>query len=84
MLVDGMVGGSGEAYEWAKLKPPRDVGQQGWFLAGGLSPQNVAQAVDLLHPTGVDVSSGVTCPDKLRKDASKVHAFVSAVRRQCC
>jgi phosphoribosylanthranilate isomerase len=80
VLVDGMVGGSGDKFDWSALQPPRQVGQRGWFLAGGLGPQNVADAVGQLQPTGVDVSSGVTGPDKVRKDASKVYAFVSAVR----
>lgn len=79
VLVDGIVGGSGEKFDWANLQPPKQVAQRGWFLAGGLGPYNVADAVQQLHPTGVDVSSGVTGPDKLRKDAAKIHAFVSSV-----
>ena len=79
-----MEGGSGKTYDWASLSPPRDVAQQGWFLAGGLCPENVAEAIKALHPTGVDVSSGITGPDKSRKDAARVHAFASAVRRHSC
>ena len=81
--MDGMVGGSGQAYDWAALKPPTHAAERGWFLAGGLGPDNVAEAVQALHPTGVDVSSGICGPDKLRKDVGKVQAFARAVRRQC-
>lgn len=80
VLVDGIVGGSGEKFDWGNLESPRHVAQHGWFLAGGLGPHNVAEAVQQLHPTGVDVSSGVTGPDKLSKDPVKVHAFVSSAQ----
>ena len=82
MLLDGMMGGSGEAYDWAQVKAPEGIASKGWLLAGGLGPHNVAEAVQALAPTGVDVSSGVTDESKLKKDPAKVHAFVSSVQ-QC-
>lgn len=82
VLLDGMTGGSGEAYDWAQVKAPEGIASKGWLLAGGLGPHNVAEAVQVLAPTGVDVSSGVTDDSKLRKDPAKVHAFVSSVQ-QC-
>jgi len=82
LLIDGLSGGSGEAYDWENLKAPQlEEGMQGWLLAGGLTPQNVGEAVKLARPGGVDVSSGVTSPDGLLKDPEKIFQFVEEVRR---
>ena len=51
----GGMGGSGQRLDWSALTPP----ERPWILAGGLSPDNVAEAVRALKPTAVDVSSGV-------------------------
>ena len=81
-MIDGIKGGSGETYDWSSMQPPElPPGMQGWLLAGGLSPKNVGQAVTMLRPPAVDVSSGVTAPDGLLKDPDKVFQFVEAVRR---
>lgn len=66
--------GSGEAFDW---ELPRNVGRP-YFLAGGLTPQNVGRAIEKLHPFAVDVSSGVETDGK--KDKTKIAAFVGAVR----
>jgi phosphoribosylanthranilate isomerase len=75
-------GGTGKTFNWQRALPIADKMQHaGWKLvvAGGLTPDNVAEAMSILHPWGVDVSSGVEAsPGK--KDPEKVHAFIKAVR----
>ena len=68
--------GTGTAFDWGLL---RQI-QRPYFLAGGLRPDNVAQAVELLHPYGVDVSSGIETEGV--KDPVKMAAFVAAVRKE--
>lgn len=79
-LVDGSFGGTGQTVDWAALAP-----YQGQFqglpliLAGGLSPENISQAIAAGRPWGVDVASGVEIsPGK--KDPAKVYAFVAAAK----
>ncbi len=74
VLLDSGPGGTGSAFDWALLGEIR----RPYFLAGGLTPQNVAQAVASLNPYGVDVSSGIETLGK--KDSEKMTAFVHAVR----
>ena len=74
VLLDSGPGGTGSAFDWALLEKIR----RPYFLAGGLTPQNVAQAVASLHPYGVDVSSGIETLGK--KDPDKMTAFVHVVR----
>jgi phosphoribosylanthranilate isomerase len=78
VLLDSLQGGSGERFDWSSLNPPR--GRSGWLLAGGLTPENVAEAINTANPTGVDVSSGVCGPDGLKKDAAKVQQYVAEAR----
>jgi len=51
-----------------------------YFLAGGLIPDNVEKVVKMLHPYGVDVSSGIEIDGV--KDAAKMAAFAAAVRKE--
>lgn len=51
-----------------------------YFLAGGLNPQNVAEAIRRLHPYAVDASSGIETDGS--KDREKIAAFVTAVRKE--
>jgi phosphoribosylanthranilate isomerase len=74
-------GGTGRTFDWreaADAVRALSVHQQ-IVIAGGLTIQNIAEAIGVLHPWGVDVASGVEAsPGK--KDPEKVRAFVRAVR----
>jgi phosphoribosylanthranilate isomerase len=71
----GQKGGTGMSFDWAKL--PQVQGPP-LILAGGLKPGNVATAIRLVRPYGVDVSSGVESTPGI-KDAAKLAAFVREV-----
>lgn len=77
VLVDGVVAGSGETYDWNKLKAPKGASRKGWILAGGLDPENVSDAIMTTRPTGVDVASGVTTEGGVLKDPARVEAFIA-------
>jgi phosphoribosylanthranilate isomerase len=66
--------GTGETFDWSLTA----LAQRPYLLAGGLTPQNLPQAIQGAHPYGVDLSSGVET-DKV-KDRAKVLAAVAAVR----
>lgn len=72
----GQRGGSGKVFDWSISRP---VTKPIW-LAGGLNVGNVGRAIRLVKPYAVDVSSGVEAAPGI-KDASKVMAFVKAVRK---
>jgi phosphoribosylanthranilate isomerase len=74
-------GGTGEMFDWIAAVPVVDDIKRLFEVvaAGGLTPENVGDAIGILKPWGVDVSSGVeAAPGK--KDPEKVRAFVKAVR----
>jgi len=71
----GVPGGTGQAFDWS-LIPPVLGGEV--ILAGGLTPDNVGEAVRRVRPYAVDVSGGVE-REKGRKDAAKIRAFMRGV-----
>ncbi|MCO6042510.1 phosphoribosylanthranilate isomerase [Aeoliella sp. ICT_H6.2] len=82
VLVDaftpGRYGGTGETVSWAGLADhPRWLGEVPLILAGGLTPDNVAEAIRMVRPSGVDVASGVESAPGV-KDIVKVRDFVAA------
>lgn len=63
ILLDHGTGGTGESFDWSLLEEM----ERPYFLAGGLNPENVAEAITRFHPYAVDISSGVEtggCKDK--------------------
>ncbi len=72
------LGGTGERFNWELAVDAKKLGRP-IFLAGGLTPENVAEAVRRVQPFAVDVSSGVeSAPGK--KDPAKVRAFIAAAK----
>ncbi len=76
--VAGKPGGTGEKFNWELAVKAKQFGKP-VFLAGGLTPENVADAVRRVQPYGVDVSSGVESAAG-RKDIAKVKAFLAAAK----
>lgn len=79
VLVDGSAGGMGESFDWTALAEPAAACPKPIILAGGLTPQNVGEAIRAVRPWAVDVSSGV---ERARgeKDSELIRAFCAAVR----
>ena len=81
VLLDHGKGGTGEIFDWAVLEKYRAGGKEPekpFFLAGGLGPDNISEAVRRCRPFGVDLSSAVETDGK--KDREKIMAAVAAVR----
>jgi phosphoribosylanthranilate isomerase len=77
-FAPGQAGGTGKTFDWLQVQAA--VGQLGkpFLVAGGLTPENVAEAVAVLRPSGVDVSGGVETGGA--KDSHKIGRFIAAAR----
>jgi phosphoribosylanthranilate isomerase len=73
----GLWGGSGESFDWELLRGHRS--EVPAILAGGLRPENVAEAIAIAHPYAVDVASGVEA-EPGRKDHAAMAAFFEAAK----
>jgi phosphoribosylanthranilate isomerase len=80
ILIDGPAPGEGVAFRWEDLPPLLEKVSKPVVLAGGLTPENVAEAVRVVRPWGVDVSSGVEASRGV-KDPALIEAFCEAVMR---
>ena len=76
LLFDASVAGSGQTFDWGLLKDQKI--QQDFFIAGGLTVDNVRQARETFQPYAVDVSSGVETDG--RKDIEKIKAFIEGAK----
>ncbi len=73
------IGGTGQTCDWGRARDLIRAADTPILLAGGLTSENVAEAIQIVKPWGVDVSSGVEIEPGV-KDIDKVAAFISAVR----
>ena len=80
LLFDGGAG-DGQTFDWSLLDGYDDPTHR-WMLAGGLTPENVKEAIARLKPPAVDVSSGVESI-RGKKDTRKIKAFLDAVKCVC-
>jgi phosphoribosylanthranilate isomerase len=72
--------GSGKTFDWQAARKQLDESKERFIVAGGLTPENVGEAIRTFNPWGVDVVTGVE-REPGRKDPEKLRAFVAAVRK---
>ena len=73
----GLPGGNAVAFDWTLLAGRAPKGREGWLLSGGLTTENVREAIRITGASAVDVSSGVESAPG-RKDPSAIRAFLAA------
>lgn len=74
-------GGTGQVIDWLLARQTRELVPK-LFLAGGLSPENIEEAIAVVRPYGVDACSGLERAPG-RKDAARVRDFIERARRAC-
>jgi len=80
VMLDGAAPGTGRSFDWSLAAPL--ARRRKVTLAGGIRPENVAEAICVVSPYCVDAASGVEVPgDPRRKDAERVRALVRAASR---
>lgn len=78
-LIDSPGGGTGKSFDW-KLLDKFNLDASKLILAGGLNPENVQEAIRVVKPAGVDVSSGVETNGA--KDIKKIKQFIHAAKNE--
>jgi len=76
--VPGLAGGTGKSFDWSRAREAKELGKP-VILAGGLNPGNVGEAIRLVRPFAVDVSSGVELDGE--KDPGLIQKFMAETRR---
>lgn len=76
LLFDAPIAGSGQTFDW-QLLADKQI-EQDYFIAGGLTVDNVAEVKEIFHPYALDVSSGVETDGS--KDLDKIKAFIERVK----
>ena len=76
-LATKELGGTGRTHDWALSRRIRDAIEKPLFLAGGLTPANVADAINAVEPFGIDLCSGVRTNDRL--DPVKLRSLFAAL-----
>ena len=83
MLLDSfdpiMLGGTGKTFDWGRVVELTRKQRSRLVLAGGLGPANVREAIEIVQPFGVDVSSGVEASKGI-KDLKMMQLFIQGVR----
>lgn len=74
-----MLGGTGKTFDWGRVVELSEQQRARLVLAGGLQPANVREAIEIVRPFGVDVSSGVEASKGI-KDFNKMKTFIEGVR----
>jgi phosphoribosylanthranilate isomerase len=80
IMVDAGRGGEGESFNWSALAKVKRACTKPLLLAGGLKPENVAEAIRVVQPYAVDVASGVE-KERGVKDVALIQAFCANVTR---